>query len=100
MKITLQYFDGCPSWQQTQAHLDTLKAEGADIEVDYQLVETSEAAESVGFRGSPTVLVNGIDPFADDDAPIGLSCRVYRTDSGYAGSPSLEQLRDAIAGSP
>jgi hypothetical protein len=38
------------------------------------------------------MLINGVDPFADPDAPVGLSCRVYRTDDGPAGSPTVEQL--------
>jgi hypothetical protein len=42
------------------------------------------------------VLIDGVDPFADPDAPIGLSCRVYRTDTGFAGSPTFDQLEDAI----
>lgn len=97
MRVTLQYFDGCPNWKETQAHLDALAAEGLEFEVTCQLIETREAAEAAGFRGSPTVLIDGIDPFADPDAPVGLSCRVYRGDDGYMGSPTLEQLRDLIA---
>ena len=64
--------------------------------VQYQLIETPEAAAEHGFRGSPTVLIDGVDPFTDPDAPIGLSCRVYRTEIGFAGSPTLDQLEDAI----
>jgi len=96
MNITLQYFDGCPNWKVADAHLTTLASEGFDVEVSYQLIETPEAATEAGFRGSPTVLVGGTDPFADPDAPVGLSCRVYRTGEGFAGSPTLDQLRDAV----
>jgi len=96
MDITLQYFDGCPNWQVTDGHLRALREDGLDLDVTYELIETPEAAAEAGFRGSPTVLVDGIDPFADPDAPVGLSCRVYRTDDGFAGSPSREQLRKAV----
>ncbi len=48
------------------------------------------------LRSSPTVLIDGVDPFADPDAPVGLSCRVYRTAGGVEGSPTLEQLRLAV----
>jgi len=98
VKVTLQYFNGCPNWKETEAHLETLKAEGVDVELDRQLIETPEAAERFGFRGSPTVIIDGIDPFTDPDAPVGLSCRVYAAEDGYAGSPSLEQLRAALLG--
>jgi len=96
MDITLQYFDDCPNWKLVDAHLQALKVEGLDLEVAYELIETPEAAAEAGFRGSPTVLVDGVDPFAEPDAPVGLSCRVYRTAEGFAGSPTLDQLREAV----
>ncbi len=96
MDITLQYFDGCPGWEQMDAHLEALAAEGIELRVTYQLIETLEAAAAAGFRGSPTVLVDGTDPFASPDAPVGLSCRVYRSEKGFAGTPTLDQLRDAV----
>jgi hypothetical protein len=97
VEITLQHFESCPSWKTTDQHLQTLIDRlGLDVAVRYQLIETPEAAAEYGFRGSPTVLVDGVDPFADPDAPIGLSCRVYRTDTGFAGSPTIDQLEDAI----
>jgi hypothetical protein len=96
MRVTLQYFEGCPNWKYTEAHIEALEAEGFDLIFERQLIESLEKAEEVGFRGSPTVLIDGIDPFADPDAPVGLACRVYKTDGGYAGSPSLTQLRTAL----
>jgi hypothetical protein len=100
LQITLQYFDSCPNWETAAAHLSTLIDEGLDATIGYVLINTYEAAVAYGFRGSPTVLVDGVDPFADSEAPIGLACRVYRTEDGYAGSPSLPQLRQAFAEMP
>ena len=102
MEITLQYFDDCANWQTTDGYLKTLiDKHSLDAEVRYQLIDTPEAAAEQGFRGSPTVLVDGTDPFADRDAPIGLACRIYQTETGPAGSPSLAQLERALhAGSP
>ena len=97
MNVTLQYFEGCPNWKVTETHLETLEVEGIELRVTHQLIETPEAAVEFGFRGSPTVLIDGNDPFADPDAAVGLACRVYRTDEGYAGSPTLDQLRDALS---
>lgn len=97
MEITLQYFDGCPNWKTTDAHLTTLIAEHrVDATIRYQLIDTPEAAEQHNFRGSPTVLINDVDPFTDPDAPVGLSCRIYQTEHGPAGSPTLHQLEQAI----
>lgn len=95
--ITLQYFDGCPNWETTHSYLTTLVAEGLDVTVDYELIDSHEKAILRGFRGSPTVLVDGVDPFPRGDAPFGLACRVYRTEAGPAGSPSMSQLRKAIS---
>jgi hypothetical protein len=44
------------------------------------------------FRGSPTILLDGRDPFADAPSPTGSACRVYVTENGAAGSPTVEQL--------
>jgi len=65
--------------------------------VTRHLVETLEEAERVGFHGSPSILVDGVDVFADPEAGVGLSCRVYRTPDGLAGAPTVEQLRAALA---
>jgi hypothetical protein len=36
------------------------------------------------------------DPFAEGDAATGLSCRLYRTEHGVSGSPSVEQLMQVL----
>jgi hypothetical protein len=95
--VTLLYFDGCPHWQITAARLEALVGE-LDFTVERQVVDTPEAAEALEFRGSPTVLVDGIDPFADPDAPVGLSCRLYATPEGLGGAPIEAMLRQALAG--
>ena len=98
MEITLQYFDGCPNWKMTRTDLTTLIANhGLDATITYQLIDTPEAAEEHNFRGSPTVLIEGVDPFADPDAPTGLSCRIYQTETGLAGTPNLRQLEEALS---
>jgi hypothetical protein len=95
--IELRYFDDCPNWQMTDALVKRLVEElGVDAQFRRTLVNTQEVAERLGFVGSPTLLINGVDPFGTADAPVGLSCRVYRTEAGFAGSPSEEQLREAI----
>lgn len=96
MEAVLLYFDDCPNWQQTASRLDRLTSEFPDLTVTHQLVDTDEAAQRLGFLGSPTILLDGVDLFATSDTPVGLSCRIYMTPAGTAGSPTLEQLRDAL----
>jgi hypothetical protein len=98
MEITLQYFDGCPNWETAAERLAVITAERSDVTVKRQLITTQEEAEAVDFRGSPTVLADGAPLFPAPDAPPSLSCRVYLTPGGLAGSPTLDQIRDAIAG--
>jgi hypothetical protein len=59
-------------------------------------VSKPEEAARVGFAGSPTMLVDGSDPFATGDEPSGLACAVYETPDGPQGSPTLEQLREVL----
>ncbi len=53
-----------------------MMAERTDIALTHDLVGSVEGAEGRGFHGSPSILVDGIDVFADEDAAVGLSCRV------------------------
>lgn len=98
MEITLQYFDGCPNWEVLDRRLTEALDGRSDVQVAHQRVETAEDATRLGFHGSPTVLVDGVDPFADEHAPVGLACRVFRTPDGLAGSPTVDQLRAVIGG--
>lgn len=98
MDVTLLYFDGCPNWLDADRHLDALAAEIPELVVTRHIVDTPEEAERTRFRGSPSIQVDGADLFADADAPVGLSCRVYQTPSGPAGSPTMDQLRRALTG--
>ncbi len=97
MDITLLYFDDCPNWHDADTHLRTLEDEIPGLRVTRQIVDTAEEAERTQFRGSPSILIDGVDAFADPDAPVGLSCRVYQTPEGSAGSPTLDQLREVLA---
>jgi hypothetical protein len=97
--VTLLYFPGCPNWQTADANLRAALAEaGADVVVRWRVVDTVEDAERLGFLGSPTVLIDGRDPFAEPGAVPGLSCRVFRSAAGVAGAPTVTQLRAALAG--
>jgi hypothetical protein len=91
--VSLLFFDGCPHWRVADERLRQALAQVGrpDTPIEYRTVTTPEQADELRFRGSPTVLVNGRDPFLDRDAPVGLSCRVYRTEDGLTGSPTVCQ---------
>ncbi len=99
MKITLQYFEGCPNWETAVARLKKLVKETAadDVAIDYQLIDSPEMAERVGFHGSPTFLVDGRDPFLTGDEEVGMMCRASRTSEGFQGAPTEAQLRRLLS---
>lgn len=95
MKVELLYFDDCPNWEIAAERLDAVAA-GRGLTVERRRVTTPEEAVAARFRGSPTILIDGVDPFAAGDEPFGLACRVYQTPDGPAGSPTTEQLEAAL----
>ena len=100
MNVSLLYFEGCPSWHEADDRIrQALAITGhVDTTIKYVQVSTPEEAERLQFRGSPTVLVDDADPFAEPHSAVGLACRLYRTeDGGRSGSPTLEQLVDALS---
>lgn len=99
MTITIQYFDGCPHWKLADERVRRVLRglSTPDVKLEYQLIDSPEAAERAGFRGSPSILIDGRDPFATGDEPVGMTCRVYRTDEGAQGAPTEAQLQGLLA---
>lgn len=97
INLTFQYFDDCPSWKLADEDLkEAVRLLGLDAAIDYERVGSHRDAERLTFRGSPTILISGRDPFADPDAPVGLSCRVYRSGGRSPGTPGVDALRNAL----
>lgn len=99
MRVELLYFDGCPNWQVADDRLiEALTELGRDdVVVERRLVETPEQAEELAFLGSPTIRIDGTDPFATGDEQVGLACRVYATPAGMSGSPDTAQLLEVLS---
>ena len=98
MRVELFYSDGCPNWAVADERLrDALRLAGRrDVLIERHSVETPEQADEVGFLGSPTVRINGRDLFAQGGERVALSCRVFSTPTGLAGSPTVEQFLEAL----
>ena len=99
MDVRLLYFDGCPHSAVAEQRLRSALAiiGWGDQEIQHVLVETPEDADRLGFLGSPTILVDGRDPFATGDERPALACRLFSTPDGRAGSPTVEQLVEALS---
>ena len=100
MDVRLLYFDGCPSWHLAEQRLrDALARSGhADTQVTLERVETIDDAIARHFLGSPTILIEGVDPFAESGDQPAMACRVYRSADGFEGSPSVGQLMAYLRG--
>jgi hypothetical protein len=97
--VELLYFDGCPNWTVAEERLhEALRLVGRDdVHVVKVRVDSPEGAEELGFVGSPTIRVAGVDPFASGGEQVGLACRVYQTPDGLGGSPTTAQLVEVLA---
>lgn len=94
MNVELLYFEGCPHWHTASDRLQQVAAEHGAI-VRRRCVSEGERV-LFGFAGSPTILINGRDPFPGGAPTPVLSCRLYQTPDGPAGSPTIEQIRSAL----
>ena len=98
IRVSIQFFDGCPSWEVARTHLEEAARQLAlDLDVETQRVDTLEAAERLGFIGSPTIRIAGKDPFAHPGAAPALVCRLYATPEGLGGAPTTAQLVAVLA---
>jgi hypothetical protein len=92
MRLTIVYRKDCPCIGAARANVDAALAllgkPGAHVEL--LALETEEDAEREAMHGSPTVLVDGRDPFAAADAATTLACRPD-------GAPTIRQLLDALS---
>jgi hypothetical protein len=68
----------------------------ARIPIATTVIDTAAEAERRGFIGSPTILIDGHDPFVEPGQPAGLGRRTYRNSTGAAGIPDLRRLRQAL----
>ncbi|MEZ0092288.1 hypothetical protein [Streptacidiphilus sp. EB129] len=86
----------CPNAPVVRERIDAALT-GHPATVEFVEVTTPDEAARWGMTGSPTILVDGVDPFAEPGAEPSVSCRLYRGQDGRAqGAPSVEQLRRAL----
>jgi hypothetical protein len=99
MDIDLLYVPDCPHRGFARDHLDAALARTRlRAVVREREIHSGEEAARLGMRGSPTILIDGQDPFATPDEPAGLSCRLYRSEAGVGGAPTVDELAEALTG--
>ena len=97
MHVTVLAVPGCPNAPVLGDRLAEAMEGRAGVSVTHEVISDEGEAAKRGMHGSPTLLIDGLDPFAEPGQPPSTSCRLYRHENGrLSGAPSLGQLREAI----
>lgn len=89
----------CPHREMTldrvRQALDRIGASEAVVAA--RVIDDMEVAAAAGMHGSPTVLIDGHDPFRAAGTEASVSCRLYSTATGFDGAPSVDDLVVALS---
>lgn len=97
MRLKILQVPGCPGAALLEKRLAEVLAGCPEAEVTRQVIATQEEAERAGMTGSPTLLVDGTDPFTGPGQEPAISCRLYRDADGRLGpAPSVAQLHSVL----
>jgi hypothetical protein len=95
--LTVLAVPGCPNADLLEQRLTQVLEGRSDVTVSRHEISDQDQAARRGMHGSPALLVDGIDPFAQPGQHASVSCRLYRDRRGlHDGAPSVRQLRKAI----
>lgn len=94
--ITVLHVADCPSVTPLLERLEAAATlAGLPITTTLRLVESDEDAVALDFPGSPTMLIDGADPFPTGGGP-SYGCRLYEFEGRIDGAPSTSQLTAAL----
>jgi len=93
MRVTVLSVPGCPHAEVALERVWAAAAGHPDASIESVTVMDGTSAEELGMHGSPTVLVDGVDPFAPPDAPCSFACRF---DPSGDPVPSVSEIAAAL----
>jgi hypothetical protein len=98
VRLEILHVPDCPNVAVLVQRLDQALGTGeGNREWTSRVVEDIETASALGMTGSPTLLVDGVDPFSEPGLAPAVSCRLYRDGQGRVqGAPSVLALRQAL----
>ena len=98
MKIRFLYFQECPNSEPALELLKRVLSE-EDVTDPVKKVEVTDVAQAARerFLGSPSIQIDGLDIEVSrrSDAPCS-GCRLYQTEQGSSGIPTVAMIRSAI----
>ncbi len=98
MRVLLIYDSDCPHWRLARDRLnEAIRISGVGS-LAVRLIESSHTHHDAAAtaHGSPTILIDGVDPFPTDRRGSSGHCRLYTTARGFEGAPSVDQLVAAL----
>jgi hypothetical protein len=98
--LTVLSVPDCPNIEVLVDRLRDVLA-GRPVDLEIVVVNDDDQARGWGMTGSPTLLIDGHDPFAVLGTQPSVSCRLYRgADCAVGGAPSAADLRTALGAAP
>jgi hypothetical protein len=97
MELTVLAVPDCPNASVLQQRLAGLVVGRPGVTVARRdITDLAEAARR-GMHGSPTLLIDGRDPFAVPGTVPAVACRLYRGENGRVeGAPAISALRQVL----
>jgi hypothetical protein len=97
MQLTLLSVPGCPNTRVLEQRLAGLLAGRPEVTMTRLVITDAAEVARLGMRGSPTLLVDGQDPFVGSGSGAVVACRLYPAGDGRLdGAPTVAALRDAL----
>jgi hypothetical protein len=98
VKLEVLHVTDCPNTTVLTARLAAVLSGRRDVVIEQREISDRAEARRRGMAGSPTLLIDGVDPFAMTGQAPSLSCRLYIDETGaVSGAPSLTQLLSVLA---
>jgi hypothetical protein len=96
MEVRILYIEDCPNIGLAEQRVREVADGDPEIRIVRQRVADPADTAATGLHGSPTILIDGVDPFAAPDTEPSWACRVFLSAYGIQGAPSTKQLREAM----
>jgi hypothetical protein len=97
MELTVLAVPDCPNALVLEQRLAGLLAGRRSVAVTRRVITDLAEAALQGMHGSPTLLVDGRDPFAVPGTVPAMACRLYSDENGRVeGAPAVPALRHVL----